>query len=262
MLTMVSLETVSFCYPNSEQPVFSNLSLTVKKGSWVVLVGPDGSGKTTLCKLVKGLLQPTSGSIAFSDCRGQGSVGYLGGDPYDSLVGISVAEDVIFGLENLNLSQHEMKRRLEEALRRTGLSGMEERLVHTLSGGEQQKLALAGALAEGIDVLVIDEAFNMLDKVARNATRDLLSMLRKERMLTIVEAASCHFESEADRIIFLSDGKIVSDSTVDAFVSSELGSRWLRLTGGIQALRRGLADMPDCLSALEEIIKRRRNIKK
>jgi energy-coupling factor transport system ATP-binding protein len=251
-LKMISLDKVCFSYSASGKPVFRGLSLEIEKGSWIVMAGPDGSGKTTLCKLVKGLLKPTSGSLTFDNSRGQDGVGYLGGDPYDSLVGISVAEDVIFGLENLNLSQPEMETRFKRALRWTGLSGMEERLVHTLSGGEQQKLALAGALAEGSDVLVIDEALNMLDKAARRMTLDLIDSLRKDRGLTILEAASACFQPRADRIIFLLGGEIVSDSSPDAFAASELGSRWVGLMGGETVLRRWVAAALGGVSTLDE----------
>jgi energy-coupling factor transport system ATP-binding protein len=259
--TMISLDKVSFSYPASEKPIFLNLTLEIGKGSWVAISGPDGSGKTTLCKLVKGLLKPTSGSISFAEPCGQDRVGYLGGDPYDSLVGISVAEDVIFGLENLNLSQLEMEVRLEQALRWTGLLGMENRLVHTLSGGEQQKLALAGALAMGSDVLIIDEALNMIDNAARKITRDLMESLRKDRGLTILEAASVYFLPTVDRIIFLSDGEIMSDSSPDAFAASELGSRWIRLTGGVGALRQGLAAALGGVSASDEETKASETLK-
>jgi energy-coupling factor transport system ATP-binding protein len=258
---MISLDNISFSYPTSIRPLFCNITVKIERGSWVLITGPDGSGKTTLCKLVRGLLRPTSGSVTFDDSRGQDSVGYLGGDPYDSLVGITVAEDVIFGLENLSLTQQEMAERLEEALRWTGLSGMEERLIHTLSGGEQQKLALAGALSGGSNVLVIDEALNMLDKATLRTTRDLLQSLREERALTIIEAASAHFQPTVDRIIFLSDGEIVSDSSADAFTSSELGSRWVRLIGGQEALLRTLAGLPGGIRFLNEMGKRRWNIK-
>jgi energy-coupling factor transport system ATP-binding protein len=259
---MISLENICFSYPTSTRPVFCDLTLKIERGSWVLITGPDCSGKTTLCKLVKGLLRPTSGSVAFDDSRGQDSVGYLGGDPYDSLVGITVAEDVIFGLENLSLTQQEMAGRFEEALRWTGLSGMEGRLIHTLSGGEQQKLALAGALSGGSSVLVIDEALNMLDKATLKTARDLLQSLREERALTIIEAGSAiFFQPPVDRIIFLSDGKIASDSGVDAFAASELGSRWIRLTGGLEALLPTIVGLPGGSRFLNEMGKRRWNIK-
>jgi energy-coupling factor transport system ATP-binding protein len=256
---MISLDKISFSYPGSAKAVFQDLSLNIARGTWVVIGGPDGSGKTTLCKLVKGLLRPTAGSVIFQAPLEQTRVGYLGGDPYDCLVGISVAEDVIFGLENLNLSQQEMERRLEEVLRWTELSGMEERLVHTLSGGEQQKLAFAGALAGGADVVVIDEALNMLDKAARRATFDLLESLRKERTLTIIEAASARFQSAADRIVFISNGTILSDSGIDAFMASELGSRWLQLISGSHALRQRLSCLRTGLPPLDLIAKSHEN---
>lgn len=238
---MISLQSVTFSYPSSPKPVFNDLTFTVDKHSWLVIAGPNGSGKTTLCKLLKGMLRPTSGRIVFGDTITQDQVGYLGGDPYDSLVGITVQEDVIFGLENLGLSQPEMEERLRTALEWTGLQEMGNRLVHTLSGGEQQKLALAGVLAMGSKILIIDEALSMLDKSARAAIHHLMDELRKEKGLSVIEASTSNFTPMADRIIFLLDGKIAFDSTLKAFSSSDLGRRWNEMTGGVESLRRTLA---------------------
>ncbi|HMK33575.1 MAG TPA: ABC transporter ATP-binding protein [Desulfomonilaceae bacterium] len=249
---MLSVENVSFAYGAHEKPVFRGLNLTVSKGSWVLITGLDGSGKTTLCKLLKGLLQPLSGTIRY-DFSGQELIGYLGGDPYDSLVGISVAEDVIFGLENLGLSQKEMEKRLEQALRWTGLSGMEERLVHTLSGGEQQKLALAGALAMGAVVVILDEALNMVDRSSRSGIRRLLEHLRRVHDLTIIEAGH-QFHHLMDRIIFLADRDVFVDGSPELFRSSQMGGKWIEFMGGFEAFRQAVLRWPGPTRARDALL--------
>ena len=126
---MIRIENLAFSYSPPAPLVLKGLSLTIENLSWVVLTGPDGSGKTTLGKVISGLLKPHSGSIQFNPPQDNDSVivGYLGGDPYDSLVGISIEEDIIFGLENMQLSSSEIETRLRKALRWTGLTGIEKR---------------------------------------------------------------------------------------------------------------------------------------
>jgi len=233
---MIRLENVSFTYPSQNKPVFSGLNLEIPLLSSVVVAGPDGSGKTTLAKLIKGLLQPDSGSIiAEGDLRLD--VAYLGGDPSDFLMGVSVEEDIAFGLENLGLSRSEMRRRLCRALEWTGLSGMERRLIHTLSGGEQQKVALAGLLAMGTTILILDEALNMCDRATRLSLRSLVRSIQHDAALTVIEVTN-NLEDAlgAERIIFLSSGVVAADGTPTDFLASVDGRRWVQMAGGLAAL--------------------------
>jgi energy-coupling factor transport system ATP-binding protein len=240
---MILLQDVSFTYHPEHPPVFSGLTLSIPQGSWVTVAGPDGSGKTTLGKLIKGLLEPGSGSITLPvDDRGMPSfVGYLGGDPYDALVGISVEEDIAFGLENMNLPSEEIRSRLEQALGWTGLFGLEQRLVHTLSGGEQQKLALAGILAMGGRILVMDEAMNMLDRPSRQAVRSLIRTLQRDPGLTVIEMTQ-NLEDllSSDRTVFLAKGAPVFDGLPKYFLETREGKAWARIAGGIAGFRQEL----------------------
>ncbi|MEJ2716806.1 MAG: ATP-binding cassette domain-containing protein [Deltaproteobacteria bacterium] len=233
---MIHLENVSFSYHPGAPPVFTDLDLEIELLSSLVIAGADASGKTTLAKLIKGMLQPDSGTIT-SPGDLVFDAGYVGGDPYDSLVGVSVEEDVVFGLENLGLPAPEMRERLAQALEWTGLTGMEKRLTHTLSGGEQQKLALAGMLAAGARVLIIDEAFAMLDRPSRLSIRSLLASLRRDPGLTLIEVTNDLEDSvAADRMIFLSEGSILFDGVPMDFLASPLGRRWSGMAGGLGAL--------------------------
>jgi energy-coupling factor transport system ATP-binding protein len=241
---MILLQDVSFSYLPEQPPVFDGLSLSIPQGAWVTVSGPDGSGKTSLGKLIKGLLRPVSGSITFTGDGGEPPfVGYLGGDPYDALVGISVEEDIAFGLENMNLPSEEIGRRVAQAASWTGLSGLEQRLVHTLSGGEQQKLALAGILAMGGRILVMDEAMNMLDRRSRRAVRSLIRALQNNPGLTIVEITqSLPDLMTSDRVIFLSNGATAFDGLPKHFLATEDGKRWARIAGGVSGLHQALLE--------------------
>ncbi len=240
---MIRLENLAFSYSPPAPAVLKGLTLAIEDLSWVVLTGPDGSGKTTLGKIISGLLKPQSGSVQFNPPRDNESVivGYLGGDPYDSLVGISIEEDIIFGLENIRLSPPEIETRLRQALQWTGLTGMEKRLVHTLSGGEQQKVALAAVLAMGCRIVVIDEALNMLDRPIRLSIRSLLGSLRASPGLTVIEMTQNLQDAlTGDRILFLSQGRILFDGTAADFLCNPVGSRWASLAGGSAGLRSAL----------------------
>ncbi|MGO9570111.1 MAG: energy-coupling factor ABC transporter ATP-binding protein [Desulfomonilaceae bacterium] len=240
---MIRIENLAFSYSPSTPLILNGLTLTIRNLSWVVLTGPDGSGKTTLGKIISGLLKPHSGSVQFNPPQDDQSlvVAYLGGDPYDSMVGISIEEDIIFGLENMELSSYQIEIRLRQALRWTGLAGMEKRLVHTLSGGEQQKVALAAALAVGCRVIVIDEALNMLDRPIRLSIRSLLGSLRATPGLTVIEVThNLQDALTAERILFLARGTILFDGTAAEFLGSPDGSRWASLAGGVAGLRSAL----------------------
>ncbi len=206
----------------------------------MTLAGPEGAGKTTLGKLIHGMLKPDQGSVSVASLTtGPGRVGYLGGDPYDCLVGVSVEEEIVFALENLAVPRFEISRRLQIALRSTGLEGMENRLTHTLSGGEQQKLALASMLAMDSRVLILDEAMTMIDRPTRTEIRSLLRALSSANSLTILEITNSLEDSlTADRMLFLDRGRIRFDGDPAEFAGSISGSEWFGLgTAGVAATR-------------------------
>jgi energy-coupling factor transport system ATP-binding protein len=236
---MILVRNVSFSYSKKGLPLFKDLDLTIRDSSWVAVVGQDGAGKSTLGKLIKGLVKADKGSVASVPPNPSGSayVGYLGGDPYDSFVGISVEEDIAFGMENLGIKSAEMGIRLNQALAWTGLTGMEKRLVHTLSGGEQQKLGLAGMLAVEAKVLILDEAMSMLDRPSRFSIRSLLHALCRDQELTLIEITQNLEEAlAADRILFLARGTIAFDGTPAEFMASPAGIRSASMAGGLPGL--------------------------
>ncbi len=233
---MIRLKNLSFSYTPQNGAILRDISLEIGPASHVVITGPDRAGKTTLAKLIKGLLEPTSGCVSRPP-NSATEIGYLGGDPRDSLVGISVEEDIAFGLENLGLSEPEMEERLCQAVRSIGLDSIRRRLIESLSGGEQQKVALAGMLAMGVTILVLDEALNMLDKSARRAIRSLLADLRAKREMTVIEITN-NLEDvlSAQRIILLTSGSVAFDGPPEAFLRSPTGIHWTSMAEGMGAL--------------------------
>ncbi len=232
---MVRLENISFAYPPNRRVVFRGLNLRIPGPSWVSLTGPEGAGKSTLGKLIHGMLRPDEGTITRGTGSDDFSVGYLGGDPYDFLVGISVEEEIVFGLENMCLSRADMEGRLHAALAWTGMQGMEKRPTHTLSGGQQQKLALASMLAMDPRIMVLDETMGMLDRPTRRSIRGfilrLMSDPRTQTPPCILEITHCLEDVlTTERVIFLDAGVIRFDGTPEEFVSDRLGQEWFGLT--------------------------------
>jgi energy-coupling factor transport system ATP-binding protein len=222
----VSCERVSFSYPGSGRPALSGVSLDLRQGEYVGVVGPNGGGKSTLVRLLNGLLKPDSGRVLVSgrdpatepfEVRKQ--LGVLFQNPENGLVAPFVEDDVAFGLENLGVPREEMRERVARSIRTVGLEGFERREPHTLSGGEKQRVALAGLLATEPEILVLDEPTSMLDSAGRREVLEYLHALRSEKTVLHV---THHLEelAGADRIYVLNGGELVADETPERFFSN------------------------------------------
>ena len=222
----VSCERVSFSYPGSAQPALSGVSLDLRRGEYVGVVGPNGGGKSTLVRLLNGLLKPESGRVLVSGrdpatepFEVRKHLGVLFQNPENGLVAPFVEDDVAFGLENRGVPREEMRDRVDRAVRAVGLEGYQRREPHTLSGGEKQRVALAGLLAVELEILVLDEPTSMLDAAGRREVLDYLQDLRSEKTVLHV---THHLEelTDADRILVLNGGEIVAEETPERLFSN------------------------------------------
>ena len=222
----VSCENVSFSYPGSAQPALSDVSLDLRLGEYVGVVGPNGGGKSALVRLLNGLLRPDSGRALVSGhdpatepFEVRKHLGVLFQNPENGLVAPFVEDDVAFGLENLGVPRREMRDRVARAVRAVGLQGYERREPHTLSGGEKQRVALAGLLAVEPEILVLDEPTSMLDAAGRREVLEYLQALRSEKTILHV---THHLEEllDADRILVLNGGELVADETPERLFSN------------------------------------------
>jgi len=166
---MITVENLSHSYPDGTLALRS-VSLTVRKGEFMVLCGPNGGGKTTLLRHLNGLLKPTAGKVLLDGMdvseeprQVATQVGMVFQDPDSQILGETVWEDVAFGPENLGLSSDEVKRRVERALELTDLRDLAHKPCLWLSGGERKRLAIAGVLAFNPETLILDEPFANLD---------------------------------------------------------------------------------------------------
>jgi energy-coupling factor transporter ATP-binding protein EcfA2 len=193
------------------------VSLNVPAGEYVGIVGPNGGGKSTLLRVLIGLLKATSGTTSVAghdpsiDPFGlRKRTGILFQNPENGLVGPFVEDDVAFGLENLGVERAQMHERVAWAVEAVGLSGYERREPHTLSGGEKQRVALAGLLALDPDVLLLDEPTSMLDPAGRREVLERLHTLRGRRTVLHV---THHLEEllDADRVLVINGGRLAAD---------------------------------------------------
>ncbi|NWF56339.1 MAG: ATP-binding cassette domain-containing protein [Syntrophaceae bacterium] len=226
---MIDLREVSFSYPSAaggSRPVFDRLSLSIPRGRYVFLMGPNGSGKSTLGKLVKGLLSPSSGQVRIAGQPlkpGEISprIGYLFSNPENQIVSSLVEEDVAFGPGNRGLEPALLALRVEESLRRVGMEAYRRHAPHLLSGGQQQKIVIAGILAMECEALVLDEPTSMIDPESRREILDLFLKLHREKSLTFLHIShSLEDALRSEELIYLEEGRVLYSGPPEEFLTS------------------------------------------
>ncbi len=197
--------------------ILNDISTTFSYREVVMIVGSNGSGKSTLLKLLAGLFEPTSGNIILPGGYKDVSelTGYVFQNPETQIIGSTVWEDVIFGLENIGLSKEEMERRANYVLDLLELSKLRDYDPYYLSGGQKQRLAIASVLALEPEFLLLDEVTAMLDKNGKKEVLSAISKLREIGKGILVATHELNLFSEVcDRCIFIDKGKIVFDGDV------------------------------------------------
>lgn len=224
---MIQFKDVSFTYGAYEGqlpvPAVDHVSFHIRKGSHVALLGRNGSGKSTIARLMNGLLLPDEGEVFVSGMNTADAhdiveirrrCGMVFQNPDNQLIGATVGDDAAFGPCNLGLPVGEVKSRVEESLKRAGLYEMRDRAPSDLSGGQKQKLAIASILAMKPDCIILDEATSMLDPVARREVMALILELKNKHGISIVQITH-HMEEAvlADYIYVISDGRVALHGT-------------------------------------------------
>ncbi|OIK11997.1 energy-coupling factor ABC transporter ATP-binding protein [Bacillus sp. MUM 13] len=219
---LVSLEDVIFKYEDQERNAVDGVSFDIYKGEWLAIVGHNGSGKSTMAKLLNGLHFAESGKILINgsplteetvwDARKR--IGMVFQNPDNQFVGTTVQDDVAFGLENSGVPQKVMVERVHNALKKVKMDTFLDQEPHHLSGGQKQRVAIAGVLALRPDIIILDEATSMLDPRGREEVLETVRQLKDENILTVISITHDLEEaSRADRIIVMNQGKVYREGT-------------------------------------------------
>ncbi|MBX0295397.1 energy-coupling factor ABC transporter ATP-binding protein [Haloarcula nitratireducens] len=213
---MIAVEDLVSGY---DDPVLDGVSMSIPEGEFCLLVGPNGSGKTTLVRHFNALLTPDEGTVTVDGTdvserpvAARTSVGMVFQRPRDQFVAATVGADVAFGPENLGLDREEIDRRVGAALAAVDLDGRADERLDELSGGEQARAAIAGALAMEPSYLVLDEPLAGLDWPARESVLAHLDTLHAEGTGVVVVTHDLRdLHERADRVVGLRDGRVVLD---------------------------------------------------
>ena len=220
---MIECKNVVFKYSTgeegSEKIAIDRLNLEVNKGEFLVILGHNGSGKSTVAKHMNALLTPTEGIVTVNgldtsddnniwDIRS--SAGMVFQNPDNQLVATIVEEDVAFGPENLGIPSEEIRKRVDEALAKVGMSEYKKHAPHLLSGGQKQRVAIAGILAMQPKCIIFDEPTAMLDPSGRKEVINNIKDLNKKHGITVILITHYMDEAaEADRVVVMDKGKVI-----------------------------------------------------
>ncbi|PWC16334.1 ATP-binding cassette domain-containing protein [Brenneria corticis] len=219
---MIAVHNVTFCYHGAASPALSQVSLEIRPGEFIALLGRNGCGKSSLARLLNGIELPSQGQVVV-DGRSTAdndaipairrAVQIVFQNPENQQVGITVGEDIAFGLSNIGWPQRDIARRVAWAIQLTGLDAEQQRPVAQLSGGEKQKLALAAVLALAPRYLILDEATSMLDPAARRQFVATLHEVRKHTPFALIYITH-HLDEvlDADRWILFNQGRQLADA--------------------------------------------------
>lgn len=251
MSEAIRFSHVYFSYEQNKDVVeaskctINDASFTINKGEYVALIGHNGSGKSTIAKIIVGILEAfTDGNendgvyidgIKMTENNYQSlqkKIGMVFQNPDNQFIGSTVQDDIAFSLENVAMPYDQMKVLVEEYSKKVGMYEYLSREPSSLSGGQKQRVAIAGTLVRHPEILVLDEATSMLDPQGRNDIRTLIRNMKKENPdLTIISITHDIEEAyQSDRVIVINKGKVVKEGTPDDVFSDEVLMKKIDLT--------------------------------
>ena len=222
MKGFIHLENVSYettnTYNNTSTTLLKNINFFVNKGEFISVMGPNGCGKSTLARLLNATLITTSGEIYIDGLNTKNhsieikkKIGMVFQNPDNQIISSTVEEEIAFGLENLCIPTKEMKIKIKNSLHEVGLDGFEKKSIHSLSGGQKQKLIIASILAMKPEIIIFDEPTSMLDPDSKKNILNTILKLKNIYKITIILIT--HYINEAlhsDKVVLMNKAKIIS----------------------------------------------------
>lgn len=216
---MIKVKDLKFKYQGANQYALDNVSVTIPRGSYVAILGHNGSGKSTFSKLISGLYKPTSGEIyidgimikknSLRDIRKK--IGIIFQNPDNQFIGSTVEDDLAFGLENANVDREKMKKIIQDLAAKVDMENFLDREPNSLSGGQKQRVAIASVLALNPEIIIFDEATSMLDPKGKEDVLKIIKDIQKTREKTLISITHDMDEAiMADYCIVFSKGKIIA----------------------------------------------------
>lgn len=222
-MNKIEFKDVSFSYDKeSKNMVLDHISFSIENGKYVGIVGKNGSGKSTIVKLIAGLLKPLNGETIIEKEK---RIGYVFQNPDNQFVGITVKDDIAFGLENLRVPQNEMDPIIDKALSQVDMINFKNYEPQLLSGGQKQRVAIASNLAMNLSIIIFDESTSMLDPIGKKEINDLINSIRELNKDLIIIKISHDLEeiSKCDNVFIINEHKIVfNDKPENLFLNYEL----------------------------------------
>ena len=254
---MSETQALEYAYPAEEgaEPVLAlrGVDTAIEKGSFVVVLGHNGSGKSTFAKCLNAILLPCGGKVYVEGMDTQDEeclleirrrVGMVFQNPDNQIVANVVEEDVAFAPENLGVATEEIRRRVDDALAAVDMTAFMTHAPHLLSGGQKQRVAIAGVIAMEPECIVLDEATAMLDPIGRQEVLSAVHKLNREKGITVVLITHHMNEAEdADRVIVMDDGNVALDGTPKEVFTQ------------VEALRSMGLTVPDTVDLLDRLRK-------
>ncbi len=236
-MSHIKFDNFSFKYYGTDILALNKVTLEIKPGEYVVVTGPSGCGKTTLCRAINGLIPQFHRGYIGGHVFVEGMdtrehrvaeyatiVGMVFQNPENQLVTLNVEKELAFGPENLCVEPTEIRRRIDEITELLGLEPLKEKHPHEMSGGEQQKVAIAAALSLMPKILVADEPTSNLDPMSAKKILDIIAYLNKKRGMTVVlvEHRLDLIAKDATRVILMDNGRVVADGPPREVLVSDL----------------------------------------
>lgn len=261
---MIDIKNLEYSYHSDiVQLALDGISLKLKKGDFVAVLGHNGSGKSTLAKHLNAVLLPTGGAVLVDDINTKEhdliwdvrrKVGMVFQNPDNQIVATIVEEDIAFGPENLGIPSEQIQERVDYALAAVGMTEHRKTAPHMLSGGQKQRIAIAGVIAMQPDYIVLDEPTAMLDPAGRKEVLKTIKNLNKKHGITVILITHYMDETvEADRVIVMDKGSVVVDDIpqkvfINVSLLKSIGLDVPQVTDLMFSLRR--AGLPVCYDLL------------